>query len=340
MPLGWGIVSAGNHPNSIMAPAINAAKAANLAAVYARDMGRAKEFAGRHGAGAGYDSFEDFLKDPGVDVVYIASPNSLHCGQTVQAARAGKHVLCEKPMALTIKDCQEMVDVCAHEGVKLGIAFQARQHPGTREARRLVGSGALGSVALAHAQWGYGEPGLVKPTVRTGLREWWERPDLVGAGTFMGNGVHGADQLRYVLDSEVTEVTAVTDGQTDAQPLEHLATLLLRFANGTIGILVSGRRLPYNRPDLAVYGSRGRVIASGGQTSWAGSLEVVEEGKERTEGYGRDDGNVYVNLVEDFNRAVEEDGQPEATGLDGLKVVQITLAMVESAKTGKLVKPA
>ena len=338
MPLGWGIVSAGSHPNNVMAPAINASEGASLAAIYARDQDRVNDFMQRHEVSSGYISFQDFLKDPNVDIVYIASPNSLHCDQVVQAARAGKHILCEKPMALTIEDCETMVEACAKENLKLGIAFQARQHPGNMKIRELVQNGTLGTVALAHCQWGYGEPGMVKPTVRTGLRGWWENSDIVGAGTFMANGVHAVDQLRYVVGSEVSEVSAMTDADSKANPLEHLATLLLKFKNGTIATLVSSRRLPYNRADLAVYGSQGRAILTGGQATWKARLEIVDQDDERSTDFKADQGNLYLDLVNDFNQAVSEGSDPKATGWDGLKTAQITLAMIESSKTGQTVR--
>ena len=338
MPLGWGIVSAGNHPNNVMAPAINASEGASLAAIYARDQDRVNDFAQRHEVSSGYISFQDFLKDPNVDIVYIASPNSLHCDQVVQAARAGKHILCEKPMALTIKDCETMMETCAKKNLKLGVAFQARQHPGNIKVRELVQNGELGTLALAHCQWGYGEPGMVTPPVRTGLREWWESSDIVGAGTFMANGVHAVDQLRYVIGSEVCEVSAMTDANADTNQLEHLATLLLRFNNGTIGILVSARRLPYNRADISVYGSHGRAILTGGQAAWKAKLEIADQNDERSVEFGADQGNLYLDLVDDFNQAVTKGSDPKATGWDGLKTTQITLAMIESSKTGKTIK--
>ena len=340
MAFGWGIVSLGRHPNNKMAPAINAARDTTLAAVYSRDIEQAREFAQRHGAGAAYDSYEDFLKDPNLDVVYVASPNSLHEQHTVSAARAGKHVLCEKPMAITLEACQNMIDTCAREDVKLGIAFHARHHPGHQEARRLVQSGVAGTVALAQAQWGNGQRGLTAPPPRIGREKWWEQPEMVGAGTFMGNGVHASDLLRYVLGQEVVELTAMTDGQTGAQPLEHLATLLLRFQDGSMGMVYSTRKIPDPRSDLVVYGSHGRVAVYGSVgVVLQGTLEVISETLNTSQTYESPDPiALYTNMVEAFNKSVQEGTEPNASGWDGFKVVQITLGMLESARTGRLVK--
>ena len=130
MALGWGIVSTGNHPDLKIAPAIAAADDNNLVAVYSRDMGRADDFAGKHGADTTYDDLDALLNDPRVDAVFICSPNALHSAQTQRAAAAGKHVLSEKPMATTLADAVAMVRACRGAGVKLGVGLHLRQHPG------------------------------------------------------------------------------------------------------------------------------------------------------------------------------------------------------------------
>ena len=102
MALGWAIISTGLHPEHKIAPAITAAQDSELVAVYSRDRSRAEEFAQRHGAQAAYDSLDDLLKDSRVDAVFTCSPNALHAEQTMQAAQAGKHVLCAVPAALMV----------------------------------------------------------------------------------------------------------------------------------------------------------------------------------------------------------------------------------------------
>jgi len=169
MTVGWAVVSTGRHPDQKMAPAINAAHNAEIVAVVSRDLARAQAFAAKHHAAAAYDDFESMLRDPRVDVVYLASPNFLHAEQTLKAAQAGKHVLCEKPMALTVEECQRMVEMCQRQKVSLGVGFHLRHHPGHQRLRQAVRDGVLGTVALAQAQWGYGNRGLDKPRPRPPL---------------------------------------------------------------------------------------------------------------------------------------------------------------------------
>jgi len=141
MAFGWGIVSTGKHPDIKIAPAIAAGDGGELVGVYSRDQQRAEAFARKHHARAAYSRLGDLLKDSRVDGVFVASPNALHAEHVVQAAEAGKHVLCEKPMATTIADAVRMVKACRHAGVTLGVAFNLRQHPAYRRARELVAAG-------------------------------------------------------------------------------------------------------------------------------------------------------------------------------------------------------
>ena len=129
MSFGWGIVSTGKHPDIKIGPAIAAATGGELVGVYSRDQQRADAFAQKHGARAAYCQLADLLKDSRVDGVFVSSPNALHAEHVVQAAEAGKHVLCEKPMATTIADAVRMLQACRRAGVTLGVAFNLRQHP-------------------------------------------------------------------------------------------------------------------------------------------------------------------------------------------------------------------
>jgi 1,5-anhydro-D-fructose reductase (1,5-anhydro-D-mannitol-forming) len=340
MTLGWAIISTGLHVDHKVAPAINATPDAELVAIYSRDQGRADACAQKHGAKAAYSELGALLLDSRVEAVFIASPNALHAPQALQVAQAGKHVFSEKPMATTLDDAVAMVRTCRARGVKLGVGYHLRQHPGLRLARRLIAQGVLGPVALAQGQWGFGVRGQDGPPPRTGLRQWWDDPALIGdASTMMGTGVHVVDALRFVLDQEVLEVAAISDGQTPARPLEQLLAMVLRFDRGTIATLCCGRRLPDSRNDLVLYGSLGRLIGS--DALWEGrqgTFEVVSETVHTTESYPSQPLANFIDELDDFHRAIREDREPAATGLDGLRVVQVTLAMIASAREQRTVR--
>src|SRR5262249_31671537 len=145
--------------------------------------------------------------------------------------------------------------------------------------------------------------------------------------------------LRFVLGAEVGEITAVTDGQTAAHPLEQLACLTLRFANGTLGQVVASRLLPDSRNDFRVYGITGLI--AGHHSMWearTAHFEIASETVHETAAYPEARLPTYGAEIEAFQRAVAAGGQPAATGLDGLRVVEVTLAMIESARTRRSVK--
>ena len=340
MALGWALVGTGMHPHLKVAPAMAAAQGTDLVAVYSRDQGRADTFAENHGAKAAYTSIDGMLRDSRVDAVFVASPNSLHAGHALQAARAGKHVLCEKPMATTLEDALAMVRECRANGVKLGTGFELRQHPGHLLARDLIADGTLGRITLAQSQWGLGVRGQRQHVPRSGLREWWEQPEFIGdASIMMGLGVHAVDLLRFLLGYEVNEVMAMTDGQTEQQPLEDVATICLRFEDGTIATVSCGRTLPDTQNDFTVYGTDGRITSRA--TLWEarlGRVQVVSETVNQTEVYPYNYLANFVAELEDFDQAVQHDREPAATGVDGLRVTQVTAAMIESARTARAVR--
>ncbi len=339
MALGWAIVSTGRHAENKIAPAINAAPNAELVAIYSRDPQRAHAFAERHGAKAAYDDLGALLQDARVDAVFITSPNALHAAQTIQAAEAGKHVLTEKPMATTIEEALAMIRACRQHGVTFGVGFHLRQHPAHLKARRVLSEGTLGSLALLQGQWGFGTRGQTTPP-RPPLQQWWEDPGLIGgASTMMGTGVHVVDLFRFLLGQEIAEVTALADGQTPSQPLEQLLTLSMRLESGPLATVCCGRRLPDSQNDLVIYGSDGRLAGRG--TLWEareGALEITSETVNTSTDYPHDFLANYVDEVEDFDRAVSEQRAPAATGLDGLRAVEVTLAMIASARERRTVK--
>ncbi|MBI2164983.1 MAG: Gfo/Idh/MocA family oxidoreductase [Chloroflexi bacterium] len=336
MAIGWAIIGIGRHPDRKMAPAITKARDSRLVAVFSRDIGRARAFAERHGALGAYDTIPALLRHPGVDCVYIASPNALHREHTLLALAAGKHVLVEKPMALTPADCEAMVEAANKRGLKLGVGFHLRHHPGHREVRDLVQRGTLGKVWLVQGSWASGARGEMEPPPRTGLLAWWMDHSLVGGGTMMGTGVHLIDLIRFVTGQEVREVQALSDGGTPEHPLEWLVTAQFRLTDGAFAIMYVSRRIPDPHNDLLVYGSLGRTHTEGTlSTDIGGHLKVVSNQINTTAEYA--EGDMYLNQVEAFHRAVLQGKEPDASGVDGLRVCQVTEAVFRAAREGKRV---
>jgi 1,5-anhydro-D-fructose reductase (1,5-anhydro-D-mannitol-forming) len=155
----------------------------------------------------------------------------------------------------------------------------------------------------------------------------------------MAMGVHCVDVLCFILGQEVVEVTAITDGQRSGNPLERLATLCVRFNGGTLGTVCCGMKMPDSKNDATLYGSHGRIVlGSTLRTILQGSLEVVSNTVNTTVPYQQDPIARYRRQIEAFNQAIQQHEDPIASGLDGLKAVQVTEAMIESATRGRLVK--
>ena len=335
MAIGWGILGVGTHAENFMRPAISKVANAKLVAVCDVTMERTREFADRHGVERAYDSFGKMLEDPDLDVLWIATPNSLHARQTVQAAEAGKHVLCEKPMALTIADAELMVDACNRYKVKLGVDFQNRYHPAHVEAQRLIQSGAAGDISVATAQFCRG--------FSRGFGKGWRNdPAIAGAGGLMGQGLHPIDLLRFLMKSEVEEVRALTDEAPPSRPVDEMDYMIFTFENGAHGVVISGMLAPRPDNNAILYGSRAKITCKGTVGMWPqGELIVEGDNLNMNMTFPVEDPagpDLYIRVVEDFNRCIEEDSEPNISGYNGLQMVKITNAVLESSRQGKAVR--
>ena len=332
MTLGWGVIGTGNHATHRMAPAITRARGARLVAVCSRSPERAEAFAREHGAFRSYASYEDLLQDPEVHVVYISTPNGFHAEQTLQAAQAGKHVLCEKPMALTVAEAEGMVQACRQAGIKLGVSLQNLFHPAHQEMRRRIRQGQAGELLLLLGEY---SRDLAEPS-----RAWKGDPSLAGGGAIMGLGTHVLDLLRFLAGQEVEEVRAQADSPAWGLPVDDLVLAILKFPGGLRASMVSGYYVPRALNSVVAYGARARLVGLGtvGMNLQGSLLVEGEEGSTRQEFPGEDPllGN-YVRLVEAFVHAVEEDIEPSASGEDGLELVRMVDAVLESARTGQVV---
>jgi 1,5-anhydro-D-fructose reductase (1,5-anhydro-D-mannitol-forming) len=325
--VGWGIVGIGRIADSAMAPAIAALPECELVAVVSRDQGRADAFASKHGAKRAHTSYEEMLADPEVGAVLITTPNALHAEQALAARRAGKHVLCDKPLATSAAAAAEVVDAFRSAGLRLGINFQTRHHACFIETKGLLDAGTIGRVLLVQAEASAGA---------APLRSWRTDPELAGLGTVFNIGVHVYDLLRYLLGAEVTEVAAMFDAGPEEGP-ETLALALLRFEGGAMAYVNANQSTPNYQADIDIYGTDGRIVGDQLTRPWQdGELRVLTEAGETATPYSNRD--MYVRVVEEFARAVLEGRDPNPSGEDGLRSAQLTDAIARSAREGRVVR--
>ena len=323
---GWGLIGTGRIADDRILPAINAVAGNKLVGVVSRDRGRADAFAKKFGAQHAYTSYEEMLRNPDVTVVAIHTPNAQHAEQAIAAARAGKHVFCDKPMATTVADAERMVRECEKAGVKLGLNFHNRFMPAFIETRRIIQSGEIGEVQLAQVE---ASPGA-RPGGRLG--SWRVDPAVAGLGTTYSIGVHVYDILRFLLSSEVAMVSALFDTQRGV--MEETNVSLLRFQNGVMAQLSVHEKTPFPHNDFVIYGSKGRILGKGLTRSRAGGeLQVItEDGKTRTTEFPAT--NAHAACVKAFSEALLEGRDPDPSGIDGLRSVQLTEGMARSAGEG------
>ncbi len=300
MDVNWGVLGAGSVAQRRVMPAMNSHPQCSLSALMVRDLSRAEKLAGEFGAEKFYDRAEDLFSDDSLDAIYISSPVNLHRDHTLAAAAAGKHVLCEKPMALTSGACREMIDACEEAGVQLQVCFVLRGWPIYHQVKEIVGSGKLGKVIEFRAH-------LAKWTPRSD-DDWRLDPLQSGGGALIDVGSHYLDLFRY-LGGDFKRVSCSGSSAIFGWEVEESAFLTVEFQAGAHGILGMSYAIPHSGNILEVYGTEGTLFL--GKT-----LRVVTgEGEEEFEAKFPD---YYSGLLTNFCRCLAGEAQPIAPGRDGL----------------------
>lgn len=277
--VGWGIVGCGWVARDYVAPGMLAAPHARLAALCDPDLGAMHALAGLAPHAACHADLGAFLQTPGLDAVYVATPNHLHRPLTEAAARAGKAVLCEKPMATTLADAEAMVAACREAGVAYGTAFDQRFQARHRLLQALIAEGALGTVTAARVHYACWTPADWVPPTQAGHDNWRIDPVRAGGGAFIDLAPHGLDLLQWLLGERLAEAHALLQRRVHAYPVDDGAALMGRFDSGALLTM----NVAYNCPDvfprrtLEVIGTRAMAVARDtmGQTP-GGTLMVTE----------------------------------------------------------------
>lgn len=326
--LGWGIIGIGNIVKGTIAPAMVAEPECDLVAAVSRDQGRADKFAGQFGARFAYTDYDEMLANPEVEAVFIATPNLFHPEQVIAAAQAGKHVLCDKPLAIDVPGAQRALDACTSAGVKLGINFHNRHLHWVQDVSRLIRDGVIGEVEVVQLQ------------VSSGPRHydnWRADPEIAGLGTVHNVGVHGLDFLRVILDSDPVEVCAVFDNGPETGQVEMLALITIRFGNGALVHYNANEKVRDPLNDIAIYGTAGRIVGKDFTRSRSdGELTVLTDLGETVTRYPAPE--AHRLSVAAFTHAILEGEEPNASGLDGLRSAQICEAIGRSARERRLVE--
>jgi predicted dehydrogenase len=285
-----------------------------LLAVCRRRADLAPEFAREFGAQRWYAGWKELLQDAEINAVYVATPVHLHAEQTIAAAEAGKHVLCEKPMALTSAQCSRMIAACRAAGVKLEVAYYRRFYPVLRRIREVLASGQIGVPVLTQInafERFNPEPG--EP------RAWFLDPQLAGGGPMMDFGCHRIEVL-LSLFGPIADVTGFTDNVLfRGRAVEDTAAAFFRFDGGPRAVLSVTHAAAESQDTLDIFCSSGSLHVS---VLNRGDLRIVSEDGERREQHPPHR-NLHQPLVEDFIAAVLADREPAVGGEMGRAVQEI-----------------
>ena len=304
LPVHWGIVGCGWVARDYVAPAMQSTPLACLVAVCDPDPGARARLAPDEPALARHADLATFLATPGLEAVYVATPNHLHRPLVEAAARAGKHVLCEKPMATTLADAENMVAACQAAGVRYATAFDQRFQARHRRLRELVATGRLGEITAVRVHYACWTPGDWSPVAGEAHDNWRVDPARAGGGAFMDLAPHGLDLTQVLLGEPLAEVRSLFQRRVFSYPVDDGAALIGRFASGALLLM----NVAYNCPDhfprrtLELVGTRAMAIAHNtmGQTP-GGSLRLVD---------------ARTGEAEEITVPAEEDRSPFAVGVE------------------------
>ena len=323
----YAVVGLGHISQNAVLPAFrNARRNCRLEALVSDDARKLKAIARKYKVAStfSYDDYDECLKT--VDAVYIALPNSMHADYTVRAARAGVHVLCEKPMAVTVEECERMIDACREANVKLMIAYRLHFEEINLKAIELVRRGRIGEPKYFSSSFSM----RVKPgNIRTQRDK--------GGGTLYDIGVYCINAARYLFRAEPKEVMAFSVNSVPGKlpEIDESTGALLRFDGERVASFVSS----FNAADVASYqivGTKGDLLVDPAYEYAEGlGYRLTIDGKAQTKKIGKRDQFAPELLY--FSDCILKDREPEPSGGEGLQDVRIVQALYESADTGKAV---
>jgi predicted dehydrogenase len=309
----WGLIGCGDIARKRVAPALSDSPLSELVAVSRANTDLLDSFADAFGARERFTRWQDLVQSDQVDAVYVATPVSFHAEQTVAAAENGKHILCEKPMALNVTDCDRMIAAAKANKVKLGVAYYRQFYPVVERIREVINSGEIGKPILVEVNaFEWFNPDASDP------RTWLLKPEISGGGAMFDFGCHRIQILLHLF-GPVQTVKAITSTALFDREVEDTAVASFKFAGGTLATLTVSHAVTEPRDTFVVWGSAGSIV-----------IDVLNEGKiivrsktdKRTESHPPAP-NIHQPLIDDFARAIIDNRPPLVTGETGRAVASV-----------------
>ncbi|MDD4239512.1 MAG: Gfo/Idh/MocA family oxidoreductase [Desulfotomaculaceae bacterium] len=314
------------------AEAIKAIEDAELVAVCDSEPVALKTFVSKYGI-KGYGLYQELLQDREVDVVTICAPSGLHAAMGIAAARAGKNVLVEKPVAITLEEADALIENCERAGVVLGVVHQNRFKPAITQLKSTVERGGFGKITHANATVRWNR----NPNYYT-LRPWGRLKNM-GGGALMNQAIHNIDLLQWMM-GKVVSVFGYTSSSLGLTEAEDTGTAVLKFENGALGVIEASTAIyPQNLEEtLSIFGEKGTAIIGGTSIGeikkWVFSdqeLSVASIANQASTGSEP----LHQCCVRDMVRAVRCREKPLVDGKEGRKVLEIISAIYQSGVSGQ-----
>ncbi|MEH7010171.1 Gfo/Idh/MocA family oxidoreductase [Neobacillus niacini] len=334
-----GVIGCGSIAQHRHLPEYKSNKNVELVAVFDINEERAQAIAEKYGVTA-YTSFEELLNSGSVDAVSVCTPNYLHASISIAALNAGIHVLCEKPMATSKKEAEEMIAAANESGKKLMIAHNQRFVPSHQKARQLIQSGEAGKIYSFRTAFGHGGP---EGWSVDGRESWFFQKEKAFVGAMGDLGVHKTDLLRYVLGEEIVEVGSfVETNAKDFADVDDNAVCVLKTESGTIGTLAaSWAYVSKEDNSTIIYGEKAILRLEDDPTNSLvvqyanGEVVNYQLGKIQSNEAGGQSGSQVIDLFVD---AVINNHEVPITGEEGMKSLEVILAALESNETKQIVR--
>lgn len=340
----WGVIGAGGIADRRTMPAMQLSKYCELVAVMEVNEELAKSLAEKYNVLKWYTTLEDILADDEIDAVYIASPVAFHKEQVIAAARAKKHILCEKPVTINTSDADEVLTVCNENNVMASAGFMMRFHSLHKKMREIISEGKIGNVVSCRASLSCWFPEIVG--------NWRQKRASTGGGALMDMGIHCIDLLSYLTSSKCEEVFGFCETKTFKYDIDDSSNVVLKLSCGATAYV----DVNYNIPDsaavsrLEIYGDKGSLIAEGtiGQTD-TGTLRTTYSSQtsydpvqERNDTVHLEipaaNGNMYTEELDSFALSILNYSNQEIPFDEAFEVQKVVETAYKSSEIRKSIK--
>lgn len=333
--LNFGIIGCGRIAYK-HAEAIKKNEKANLLCVCDITEERAVKYKNKYDIEFHCIDYHEMLEQPGLDVVNICTPSGTHAEIGIAAAKAGKHVIVEKPMALSLNDANDMIQACDENGIKLAVCFQNRFNPPVQKLRHALEVGRFGKLTHASAVVRWFRPQDYYDQAP------WRGTWAMDGGCLMNQSIHNIDLLQWMM-GPVESIFGYTATNLRKIEAEDVGVAVLKFKNGALGVIEASTTIfPENLEEtLAIFGEKGTVVLGGIAVNKIETWKFADFYEENCdlEEHQQDIPNVYGfghnALIEDFIQAVVDDSKPYIDGREGIKALRIVLGVYQSMKSGK-----